>query len=84
MTKKHEPKLEADLEQGKIHAEEAYHKVKKQAEELYKEGMHKASEFQSHVKDYSGELVDHVKQKPLTSLLIAGGIGFIIASLLKK
>lgn len=84
MTKKHEPKLDANLEQDKLHAEEAYHKLKKQAEELYKDGMHKASEFQAQVKDYSGELVEHVKEKPLTSLLIAGGIGFIIASLLKK
>lgn len=84
MTKKHEPKLEAGLEHGKEAAQETYHKVKEHAEALYKEGMDKASELQEQIKDYSGDLVEHVKEKPLTSLLIAGGIGFILASLLKK
>lgn len=64
--------------------EELYNQTKEVAGDLYNEGIKKVNEAQEHLKQYSDELAATIKEKPLTSLLIAGGIGFIIAALLKK
>ncbi|WP_298622317.1 hypothetical protein [uncultured Legionella sp.] len=57
---------------------------KKLAHELYEDNLKKVGETQDHLKEYSDELTQKVKENPITSLLIAGGIGFLISSLLKK
>lgn len=57
---------------------------KKLAHELYEDNLKKVGETQDHIKEYSDELTDKVKANPITSLLIAGGIGFLISALLKK
>lgn len=57
---------------------------KKYAHEIYEEKMKKMGETQDHIKVYSDELAQKVKSNPITSLLIAGGIGFLISALLKK
>jgi ElaB/YqjD/DUF883 family membrane-anchored ribosome-binding protein len=57
---------------------------KKFAHELYEEGLHQMSETEESVKEYSDELLKKVQKNPLASLLIAGGVGFVLSLLLKK
>ena len=57
---------------------------KKLAHELYKEGLNQASEVEDNVKEYSDQLLKKVQENPLASVLIAGGIGFLLSTLLKK
>ncbi|MCC5793058.1 MAG: DUF883 family protein [Legionellaceae bacterium] len=57
---------------------------KKKAHELYEDVTHKVSDAEDSVKEYSDELVKKVRENPVASVLIAGGIGFLISSLLKK
>lgn len=76
------------LEEGKEKVEEMYNQTKEKASELYHDGMKKVCDvhenLHEHIKEYSEELTKTVHEKPLTSLLIAGGIGFILAALLRK
>lgn len=69
-------------------AQELLNEGKKLASEIYETNARKVSEAQNqiheHVKEYSDELSNKVKTNPLTSLLIAGGIGFLISALLRK
>ena len=65
-------------------ATELLNESKKLVNDLYEDGLHKVSEAQDSVKEYSDELVKKVKQNPLTSILIAGGIGFLLSAILKK
>ena len=60
------------------------HHGKKVANELYDEGMHKVGNVEETAKEYSDELLTHIQRKPLVSLLIAGGIGFLLSTLFKK
>ncbi|BCA95392.1 hypothetical protein TUM19329_17530 [Legionella antarctica] len=57
---------------------------KKYAHELYEEGLNKVSEAEDSVKKYSDDLLKKVQENPLTSVLIAGGIGFLLSKILKK
>jgi ElaB/YqjD/DUF883 family membrane-anchored ribosome-binding protein len=65
-------------------ASELLNEGKKYAHELYEEGLHKMGQAEDSVKNYSDELLKKVQEKPLTSVLIAGGIGFLLAKILKK
>lgn len=56
----------------------------KRVNEIYEEGLQRVQEAQSQVADYSSELADKVREKPLASLLIAAGAGFILSALLRK
>ncbi|MDP1604212.1 MAG: DUF883 domain-containing protein [Legionella sp.] len=71
-------------EDGKGKAEHIYQQTKDKASELLEEGMHKIESAEEHLKMYSEHVIKAIKEKPLTSLLIAGGIGYLISSLLKK
>lgn len=57
---------------------------KKLAHELYEEGLDKVSDVQQDAQEYSDELLQKVKENPFSSILIAGGIGFLLSMLLKK
>ena len=57
---------------------------KKLANELYKEGLNQVNDVEENVKEYSDELLKKVQENPLASVLIAGGIGFLLSILLKK
>lgn len=57
---------------------------KKLANELYKEGVNQINEVENNAKEYSDELLKKIQENPLTSVLIAGGIGFLLSTLLKK
>ena len=65
-------------------ASELVNESKKLANELYDEGLHKAQDAQDNVKAYSDEVVDKVRKNPLTSVLIAAGVGFLLSAILKK
>jgi len=65
-------------------ASELLHEGKKKVNELYENQTQKIAEVEENIKSYSEDLSHKVKESPLTSLLIAGGIGFLIASILKK
>lgn len=81
-------KLVHAYEEGREKIGEMYNNTKEKAHDLYEEGVKKVCEVQDQVHDqvkaYADNVVKTVHEKPLTSLLIAGGIGFIIASLLNK
>ena len=57
---------------------------KKLANELYKESLNQANAIEDQVKEYSDTLLKKVQENPLASVLIAGGIGFLLSTLLKK
>jgi ElaB/YqjD/DUF883 family membrane-anchored ribosome-binding protein len=65
-------------------ASELLNEGKKLAHELYEEGINKVGDAEDHVKKYSDELLKKVQENPLSSVLIAGGIGFLLSKLLKK
>lgn len=65
-------------------ASELLNEGKKYAHELYEEGLNKVNEAEDSVKKYSDELLRKVQENPLTSVLIAGGIGFLLSKILKK
>ncbi|KTD16055.1 hypothetical protein [Legionella jordanis] len=57
---------------------------KRVANELYQEGKSRVNEAQSNIKEYSDQVAQKVYQRPLMSLLIAGGVGFILSALLRR
>ena len=71
-------------EQGVEKAGAAYEQVKESVSDLLDESKKKISEVQGSLHEYSDELTAFVRTKPLTSILIAGGVGFIIAKLFKS
>ena len=65
-------------------ASELLKESKKLANELYEGGLEKVSEAEEGMKEYSDELLRKIKENPLSSVLIAAGVGFLLSSLLKK
>lgn len=65
-------------------ASELLKEGKKRVNDLYEEGVHKATDVEESIKEYSENLLKKVQENPLTSVLIAGGIGFLLSRLLKK
>ncbi|WP_419420583.1 hypothetical protein ACNVED_04580 [Legionella sp. D16C41] len=57
---------------------------KKVANELYEEGRQRVSDMQDSIRTYSDELIKQVHAKPMTTLLMAAGVGFILATLLRR
>ena len=57
---------------------------KKLAHELYKDGLHRVDAAEDAVLEYSDKMLKKVKENPLASVLIAGGVGFILSALLRK
>jgi ElaB/YqjD/DUF883 family membrane-anchored ribosome-binding protein len=57
---------------------------RKLANELYKEGVHQAIKAEDNVKEFSDTIRKKVEQNPVASIMIAAGVGFILAALLKK
>lgn len=64
--------------------EEGKNKAESKANELYEEGKKKVNQIEDNICDYSNEVVKLVKEQPLSSLLIAGSIGFLLSRMLKK
>lgn len=57
---------------------------KKLANELYEEGLSKLSGAEDQVKEYSDQFLKKIQKNPLSSVLIAGGVGFLLSKLLKR
>lgn len=57
---------------------------KKLANALYEDGLSKVGQTEDNIKEYSDELVKKVQKNPLASVLIAGGVGFILSMILRK
>lgn len=57
---------------------------KKIANDLYEEGLTHLNKTEKQVKEYSDQIIGKIQEKPLTSILIAGGIGFLLSKLLRK
>lgn len=57
---------------------------KKLAAELYEEGLNKMGVAEKDLEAYSNKLLGNVRKKPLQSVLIAGGIGFLLSAILRK
>ncbi len=57
---------------------------KKLANEMYENGLNKLNEAEDQMKQYSDQIARKIQDNPLTSILIAGGIGFILSRLLRK
>ncbi|MBA3536520.1 MAG: DUF883 domain-containing protein [Tatlockia sp.] len=68
----------------KNHAESMVHQVKEKTADLYEEGKHKVSDIQESAIDYADDFVQNIKDKPLTSVLIAAGVGYVMSLLLRK
>ena len=54
---------------------------KKKVNDLYEHTIDKLGEAQAVVKDYSHKVVDKVYEYPFTSILIVGGVSFLIGGL---
>ncbi len=65
-------------------ASELVNEGKKLAHELYEESAHKMTEAQKAVAGRSDEVLEKVRKNPLTSVLIATGVGFLLSSLFRK
>ena len=65
-------------------ANDLLNESKKLATELYEEGLNKLNGAEQQLKNYSDTFTNKIKERPFTSILIAGGIGFIVSKLLRK
>ncbi|MDI9819509.1 MULTISPECIES: hypothetical protein [unclassified Legionella] len=63
---------------------ELLNESKKMANELYEQGRDRVYEAQNNLKGYSNEVATKVQQHPLTSLLVAGGIGFLLSAIFRR
>ena len=57
---------------------------KKFVHEIYEDGRHRVHDAQQHAKEYSDEAVEVVRKNPMTSVLVAAGIGFLLHAILRK
>ncbi|HHF7367155.1 TPA: hypothetical protein ACPSKY_002280 [Legionella bozemanae] len=76
------------LHNAKVHIEEAASEVleagKKRANEIYEESIKKVTQAEVNIEECANKFVWKIKENPLTSVLIAGGIGYLLAKIMKK
>ncbi len=65
-------------------ASELLKEGKNLAGEYYDEGVDKAKHAQDNIKEYGEDILGKIREKPLTSVLIAGGVGFLLSAILRK
>lgn len=54
------------------------------AHELYEDGLKTVAGVEDEMKVYSDKLMRNVQENPLSAILIAGGIGFMLSTFFKK
>ena len=64
-------------------AESMGDKISDTASDLYKQGKCKINSLEESMCDYSDCVVKAVKEKPLSSLLIAAAVGFLVSRIVK-
>ena len=57
---------------------------KKLAEALYNDGRDTINDAEQSVKEYSDSVLATIQANPLSAVLISGGIGFLLALILRK
>lgn len=57
---------------------------KKLANEMYQQGIDKVGDVEEKVKEYSDKMVEKIQEKPITSILVAAGVGMLLAAFLRK
>lgn len=72
------------LQQGKSKIQNAYQQTRETLDQRMDDVEHFYHQTKDSACNMSEDLIEYVRVKPLTSLLVAGGIGFILSSLLKK
>lgn len=65
-------------------ASELLEQGKKRANELYEDSVNKVNEVEDNIRECSDHLLKKVQENPLASILIAGGIGFLLSKIMKK
>lgn len=65
-------------------ANELLRESKKLAHELYEEGLGKVGDAQKNIKTHSDQVLKKVRKNPMTSVLVAAGVGFLLSSILRK
>ena len=58
--------------------------VKETVSDLYGEGKKKVGQAEDLLNEYSDSLIKTITKQPLTSVLVAAGIGYVMSKLLKK
>lgn len=58
--------------------------VKDSVSDFYKEGKKKVNQAEDMFEEYSDTLIKTIKEKPLTSVLVAAGVGYVLSLLCKK
>ena len=88
MNKTKQNKFEDETSHVGEAASQLLNEGKKLANELYEENAQKITDIQENIqeniKEYSEDLTQKIKDNPLNTLLIAGGIGFLLSVLLRK
>ncbi|MBA4697400.1 MAG: hypothetical protein H2069_08465 [Legionella sp.] len=84
-------KLNESYYQGKEKAEELADKaeghlgnMQESAQKLIEEGKKKVGEAQDYLAANADDLIKIVKEKPLVSMLVAGGVGYLLSMLARK
>lgn len=76
------------IEERKSHVADAagqlIHEGKLLANEIYEDGVQTVADAQDSIKEYADHMTQKVKETPISLLLIAGGIGFLLSSLLRR
>ncbi|MCR9191217.1 MAG: hypothetical protein NXI01_00965 [Gammaproteobacteria bacterium] len=57
---------------------------RKLAHALYQDGSHHMNLAEKNVKEYSDKALKQVQKNPVATVLIAGGIGFLLSALFRK
>lgn len=78
------PQINNHLDHMKGAASHLVNEGKKLVDDLCADGREKINLAQKKAEDYSDDLIEHVRAKPLKSLLISAGIGFLVSVLLSK
>lgn len=75
----HGPKLK---EFNKEKLDDIYNEAKRKTTKMYAEGKKSVRKVPKKVKKHTKELIKNLEKKPLTFMLVAGGIGLLMGLLL--
>lgn len=64
--------------------EETGEKIKSKTHDFLEEGKEQLASLEQSAAEYSEAFINKVKEKPLTSLLLSAGAGFLISRLMKE
>ncbi|MFJ1270213.1 YqjD family protein [Legionella lytica] len=67
----------------KDNAEDMLNKAKEKTEGISDTIKKQACDAQKNIECNYDELVEHIKEKPIASVLIAAGVGYLVSKLLK-